>query len=152
MSIQIEYAAIARCTPDELWQVFENIELWPRWDPEAMGEVRWVSGEAWTKGARFSIKLLKPLAFTLTPEVLQAELPYYVHLRGQGSGITGEQHFIFRWMPEEQTTELRTLQEFSGKPLMLIGGKVKPAIEKGIQHLFARVIGEAEAGASAVIP
>jgi hypothetical protein len=115
-----------------------------------MREVRWVSGEPWTKGARFSISVMKPMKYTLTPEVLEAELPYYVHLRGQGSGITGEQHYIFRWMPEELTTELRTLQEFSGAPIKLLGGKVRPAIEKGIQYMFARLIAEAEAGAQGV--
>jgi uncharacterized damage-inducible protein DinB len=149
MSLSIEYAAIAKCTPEHVWQVFENIELWSRWDPEAIREVRWVSGEPWTKGAKFSIEMLKPMSFKLTPEVLDATPPYYVHFRGQGSGVTGEQHYIFRWMPEQQATELRTLQEFSGAPIMFFGDKIKSSLEKGIAHLFARVIEEAEALASA---
>jgi uncharacterized damage-inducible protein DinB len=144
MSISIEYAAIAKCTPEHVWQVFENIELWSRWDPEAIREVRWVSGEPWTKGAKFSIEMLKPMSFKLTPEVLDATPPFYVHFRGQGSGVTGEQHYIFRWMPEQQSTELRTLQEFSGAPIMFFGDRIKSSLEKGIAHLFARVIEEAE--------
>ncbi len=144
MSFSIEYAAIAKCTPEHVWQVFENIELWSRWDPEAIREVRWVSGEPWTKGAKFSIEMLKPMSFKLTPEVLDATPPFYVHFRGQGSGVTGEQHYIFRWMPEQQATELRTLQEFSGAPIMFFGDKIKSSLEKGIAHLFARVIEEAE--------
>jgi uncharacterized damage-inducible protein DinB len=149
MSLSIEYAAIAKCTPEHVWQVFENIELWSRWDPEAIREVRWVSGEPWTKGAKFSIEMLKPMSFKLTPEVLDATPPFYVHFRGQGSGVTGEQHYIFRWMPEQQVTELRTLQELSGAPIMFFGDKIKSSLEKGIAHLFARVIQEAEALASA---
>jgi uncharacterized damage-inducible protein DinB len=144
MSLSIEYAAIAKCTPEHVWQVFENIELWSRWDPEAIREVRWVSGEPWTKGAKFSIEMLKPMSFKLTPEVLDATPPFYVHFRGQGSGVTGEQHYIFRWMPEQQATELRTLQDFSGAPIMFFGDKIKSSLEKGIAHLFARVIEEAE--------
>lgn len=145
MSLQIEYAAVARCNPDHVWQVFEQVELWPRWDPQAIREVRWVSGDPWTKGAKFSIEMLKPMSFKLTPEVRDATPPTYVHLSGHGPGVTGEQHYIFRWMPEEQTTELRTLQEFAGASIKLLGKSAKPAIEAGIKHLFARVIEEAEA-------
>ena len=149
MSLSIEYAAVAKCTPEHVWQVFENIELWSRWDPDAIRDVHWVSGEPWTKGAKFSIQMLKPMPFTLTPEILDATPPFYVHFRGQGSGVTGDQHYIFRWMPEQQSTELRTLQEFTGAPLLFFGDRIKPALEKGIAHLFARVIQEAEALASA---
>jgi hypothetical protein len=144
MSLTIEYASTAQCRPEHIWQVFEQIELWPRWAPQAVREVRWVSGEPWTKGAKFSVEMLKPVAFKLTPEVLEVESPIYIHLRGQGSKISGEQHFIFKWMPIEQTTELRTLQEFSGGPIQLFGNSIKPALEAGIKHLFARVIEEAE--------
>jgi hypothetical protein len=96
--------------------------------------------------------MLKPMSFKLTPEVLDVESPFYVHLRGEGSGVTGDQHFIFKWMPNEQTTELRTLQEFSGAPIMFLGSSIKPSIEAGIKHLFARVIEEAEMLASADTP
>ncbi len=144
MSLTIEYAAIAQCTPLHIWQVFEQIERWPRWDPDAISNVRWVSGDPWTKGAKFSIQMQKPMSFKLTPEVMEVEAPIYVHLRGEGSGITGEQFYIFRWSQAAQNTEVRTLQEFSGAPIKLIGGKVRPALEAGIKHLLARVVAEAE--------
>jgi hypothetical protein len=152
MSLKIEYAAVGKCRPDHLWQVFENIELWPRWDPEAIRDVRWISGEPWTPGSKFSIEMAKPMPFKLTPEVLESEPPTYVRFRGEGSGVTGEQHYIFRWMPDSQVTELRTLQEFSGLPITFFGDKLKPALEKGIAHLFARVIKEAEGRAQAELP
>jgi hypothetical protein len=145
MSLTVEYAAVARCTPEQVWQVFEQIERWPRWDPAAIREVRWVSGEPWTKGAKFSIEMLKPMPFKLTPEVLEVEAPTYVHLRGRGSGVTGEQYYFFKWIPAERATELRTLQEFSGGPILFFGGSIKPAIETGIRRLFERIIEEAEA-------
>jgi len=152
MPLNVEYAAVAQCRPEHVWQVFEKVELWSRWDPQAIRDVSWVSGEPWTKGAKFAIQLLKPMPFKLTPEVLEVEQPYYVHLRGEGSGVTGEQYYIFKWMPEQQTTELRTLQEFSGAPIMFLGSSIKPSIEAGIRHLFARIIEEAEALARAEYP
>jgi hypothetical protein len=152
MSLKIEYAAIAQCNPDHLWRVFDQIELWPRWDPEAIREVHWVSGEPWSKGAKFSIQMLKPMAFTLTPEVMAVDAPVFLHLSGEGSGITGEQFYIFRWIPDSQTTEMRTLQEFSGMAIDMFGSSVKSALESGIRHMFTRVIEEAEAHARAELP
>jgi hypothetical protein len=149
MSLTIEYASTAQCRPEHVWQVFEQIELWPRWDPQAIRSVRWVSGAPWTKGAKFTIEMLKPISFKLTPEVLDVQSPVYVHLLGKGSGVTGAQHFIFKWMPDRQATELRTLQEFSGAPISLLGGSLKSSIEAGIRHMFSRVIEEAEAIARA---
>jgi hypothetical protein len=145
MSLNVEYASTAQCRPEQIWQVFQEIELWPRWNPQIIREVRWVSGAPWTKGAKFSVEMLKPRPFKLTPEVIEIDSPISVHLRGQGSGVTGEQYFIFKWMPELQITELRTLQEFKGGPIQLFGNSVKPVLEAGIKHLFARLTEEAEA-------
>ncbi len=151
MALEIEYAAIAQCRPDHVWQVFERVELWPLWAPDAIREVRWVSGEPWTNGAKFSIEMLKPMTFKLTPEVMAVEAPIYVHLRGEGSGVIGEQHFIFKWIPDSQSTELRTLQSFSGGAIAFLGNSVKGSIEASIKHLFARIIEDAETLARAPI-
>ena len=142
MSVKIEYASIAQCRLEHVWRAFEQIELWPRWDPQAIREVRWVSGERWTKGAKFSIEMLRPLPFQRTLEVVEVETPNYVHLRG-GSGVTVEQFYLFKWMPDEQSTELRTRQEFSGGPFKFLGDSIKPTIEGGIRRLFAGVCEEA---------
>jgi hypothetical protein len=152
MSIRIEYASIAQCRPEHVWRVFAQIELWPRWNPAAMREVRWVSGEPWTTGAKFSIEMLKPVPFTLTPEVLAIEPPGFVHLLSEGSGVRGEQSYLFQAMPDAQVTELRTVQEFKGGPIELFASLIQPGIEAGIRHLFTRIIEEAEALARAALP
>lgn len=145
MSLKLEYAIDINATPDAIWAVFEQIEQWPRWDSDALKNVQWVSGEPWTKGARFEMQITKPMAFTLTPEIMEIVLPVYVHLKGSGSGVIGEQHYIFKWNPETFATELRTLQEFSGMPIIFMGSKVKQPILDGIAHLFGRIKQEAEA-------
>lgn len=143
MSLKLEYATIARCGPEHLWNVFKEIEQWPRWDPDAIKSVRWVSGAPWSKGARFEIKIAKPMAYTITPELLDVDPPVFLHWRGKGSGITGEQFFIFKPVDEEQT-EMRTLQEFSGAPIALLGARVRQPILDGIKHMFDRIRSEAE--------
>ncbi len=146
MSLQLEYTALAYCQPQHIWGVFQHIERWPRWDPEAIRDVRWIAGQPWTRGARFEIKIARPLSYTITPEILEVEPPIFLHWRGKGSGVTGEQFFIFKGQPDG-TTEMRTLQEFSGAPIKLFGGKVRQPILDGIAHMFARIKSEAEQAA-----
>src|SRR4051812_40300728 len=114
MSLKIEYAVRINATPDVVWQVFHEIERWPRFDPEAVQSARWVSGEPWKPGSKFELKALKPMAITLTPEVVEASAPVFVHVKGSGGGVTGEQFYILKWDEATCSTEMRTLQEFSG--------------------------------------
>lgn len=144
MSLKIEYATVANCGPQYIWQVFQQIERWPRWDPDAIKSVRWLTGEPWSKGSRFEISLSKPLAYTLTPEILDVDPPVYLHWRGKGSGVTGEQFFIFRPL-SEGGTEMRTLQEYSGAPVLLMAKRIRQPILDGVQHMFGMIKEEAEA-------
>jgi hypothetical protein len=151
MSVKIEYACIAPCRLEHVWQAFQQIELWPCWDPQTIREARWVSGERWTKGAKFSIEMLRPLPIQKTLEVLEIEAPGHVRLRG-GSAVTVEQFYRFQPMPGGQSTELRTVQEFSGGPFKFLGDALKPTIECGIRRLFAGVCEAAETFAEAAKP
>jgi hypothetical protein len=144
MSLKLEYATIARCGPQHVWRVFQEIEQWPRWDPAAIRSARWVSGTPWTKGSRFEISVIKPMSYTISPEILEVEPPIYLHWRGKGSGVTGEQFFIFKSLPDG-TTELRTLQEYSGAPILFLGNKLRQPILDGIAHMFRMIREEAEA-------
>ena len=57
---------------------------------------------------------------------------------------TGEQHHIFKWLPEQGATELRILAELSGAPIMFFGDAIRPAVEKRLQRIFGQLIAEAE--------
>jgi hypothetical protein len=144
MSIQIEYATVAHCGAQHIWTVFREIERWPRWDPQAIRSVRWVSGDPWTKGARFEIALLKPFTYTLTPEIHEIDPPVYLHWRGKGGGVTGEQFFIFRAIGNN-ATEMRTLQEYTGAVVSLGGKRLEKPILAGVEHMFRMLKAEAEA-------
>ena len=77
---------------------------------------------------------------------LEAEKPILIHWKGKGSGVTGEQWFIFKILADGDT-ELRTLQEYSGVPLLLLGPRGKSAIEQGVRHVLDHIKKEAEANA-----
>ena len=146
MSFSVDYSTVAHCRPEDVWLVIQDIRRWPQFDPEAIVSADWVTGEPWKKGSRFEIRLRKPIAYTVTPEVIEAEEPILIHWKGKGSGVSGEQWFIFRSLPEGNT-ELRTIQEYSGAPLFLLGQRGKAAIEQGVRVLLDRVKKEAEANA-----
>ena len=146
MSFSIDYSTVARCRPEDVWLVIQDIRRWPQFDPDAIESVNWVAGEPWKKGSRFQIKVRKPISYTLTPEIVEAEKPILIHWKGKGSGVSGEQWFIFRILPDGNT-ELRTLQEYSGAPLLLLGSRGKSAIEEGVRHVLDRIKKEAETNA-----
>lgn len=144
MSLKLEHAININATPDIIWKVFEQIEQWPRWDPQAIQSVRWLSGMPWTQGSKFEIKLTKPMPITLVPELIEVSPPVFVHFKGNSTGVAADQFYIFRWDPQTNTTELRTLQEFSGMPIEMFGQKARGPILQGIAHLFGRIKQEAE--------
>lgn len=143
MAISIDYSTTANCHPEHIWLVLQDIRRWPQFDPEAIESANWISGDPWTAGSRFEIKIRKPIKYSLTPEIIEAEKPILIHWRGKGGGITGEQWYIFKLLPDGRT-EMRTLQSYTGAPLMLLGDKGKSAIEHGVEHVFAHIKREAE--------
>jgi hypothetical protein len=146
MSFSIDYSTVARCRPEHIWQAIQDMRRWPQFDPDYIESVNWVSGEPWQKGSRFQIKVRRPVSYTLTPEIVEAEKPILIHWKGKGSGVTGEQWFIFKILPDGNT-ELRTLQEYSGAPLFLLGQRGKSAIEQGVRHVLDHIKKEAESNA-----
>lgn len=146
MSLSIDYSTVAHCRPEDVWLTVSDLRRWPQFNPDAIVSADWISGEPWKKGSRFEIKLRKPLAFTLTPEIVEAEEPILIHWKGRGGGVSGEQWFIFRVLPDGNT-ELRTLQEYTGAPLLLLGNRGKSTIEDGVHHVLDRIKKEAEVNA-----
>lgn len=143
MSLKIEHTAAAQCAPEFLWKAMEKIEEWPRLDPDALKEVQWVSGQPWTVGARFSMSLLKPMPFKMTPEVTAVDPGHKVSFRGEGSGVTVETSYTFR--AAGGGSEITGVQELSGGPIMFFGASMQPGLEKGMAKLCARIVEEAEA-------
>ncbi len=109
MSLKIEFALNINANPDTIWTVFHEIERWPRWDPMSLEEAKWVSGEPWKQGSKFAMKITRPMAMTLTPEIVEVSPPVFVHVKGNGGGVTGEQFYIFKWDEATRTTEMRTI-------------------------------------------
>jgi hypothetical protein len=151
MSLKIEYASVANCSPDHIWRVFEDVSLWSRWDPEALRSVTWVEGTPWTPGAKLELALTKPMDVTITAELIEASIPIAFHLKGAKSGVTADMWFIFTPRSDGKT-EMRTLQEFGGAAVMFFGDKARGPLERGVAHMFGRIQSEAEYAAQAEVP
>jgi hypothetical protein len=146
MAIKVDYSTIANCRPEHVWRVFEDLSRWSSFEPEAIAGAHWTQGEPWKPGSKFAISLRKPTTINLIPEVTQCEPPIFFQLRAGGAGVKGEAGFVFKLLPDGRT-EIRTLQEFSGAPLLMFGNKVKIGVEKGLAIVFERLKAEAEAEA-----
>jgi hypothetical protein len=151
MSLKIEYATVANCSPDHIWRVFEDVSLWPRWDPEALRSVAWVQGTPWVAGSKLELALTKPMEVTITAELVEASAPIAFHLKGAKSGITADMWFIFTPRSDGKT-EMRTMQEYSGAALMFFGDRARGPLELGVAHMFGRIQAEAEYAAQAEVP
>ena len=146
MSIQIDYSVVAHCRPEHVWLVIQDIRRWPQFDRDAIESAEWVKGKPWESGSRFRINLLKPIKYTITPEIVETEKPILIHWKASGGGVKGEQWFIFKLLPNDDT-ELRTLQQYTGTTMVLLGTKAKSLLEEGVQHLLGHIKREAEANA-----
>ena len=86
MSIKFEYAVVANCNPQYIWRVFQDIEKWRRWTPDAIRSVRWVSGQPWTAGARFEVDIIKPFSYKIIPEIIEVEARFFCTCSAKAAG------------------------------------------------------------------
>ncbi len=143
--MKVEYTCVAQCAPEQVWKTVEDVGQWQRFDPEALRSVRWSQGEPWTAGSRLELVLTKPMPLTLTAELAEVKLGESFFLQAKQSGVTAE--LRFRFTAQGSGTEMQTVQEFSGAPLLFFGDGARSALEKSVAQIFGRVCAEAESRA-----
>ncbi len=126
MAITLEYSVVAKCTPEQVWKKFENIEQWPWWN-RVIGKAQWLEGEPWRPGSRFVMETVRPWAMTLRPVILESAPPNKVDWRGSGTLMAGENRFTFDARPDG-TCLLKITGEFSGAGTLFWSDKVRSEI------------------------
>lgn len=125
--IQLENSVLVQATPESLWQHFSDVAQWPSTVPTIIGLAKWESGEPWSPGSRFSMKLLRPMPVYFTPEVLEAAPPNSVHWIARGNAVTAEQWFAFEPQPDG-LTKVTARQTFDGPMTFMFGETVQRQI------------------------
>jgi hypothetical protein len=89
MEVRLEHKTMALCHPEDLWEIFRQVEDWRNWT-ETFGQSGWVHGAPWQPGSRFFIEVLAPRRVDLEVVVLRCSAPHEVVLLCHGEGLAGE--------------------------------------------------------------
>ena len=95
MEVRLEHKTMALCHPEDLWEIFRQIEDWRNWT-RTFGQSGWVHGAPWQPGSRFFLEVVAPRRIDLEVVVLRCSAPHEVVLLCHGEGLAGELwiHFI----------------------------------------------------------
>jgi hypothetical protein len=125
--ITLQNALFSSASPEVLWRYFSDITQWPSSMPSIISSAKWESGEPWQPGSRFSMKLLKPMPATFSPELLDVSQPNSAHWISRGSSVTVEQWFAFEPQPDG-TTRLSARETFEGPMVFMFGQAIQNQI------------------------
>jgi hypothetical protein len=123
MAFRLEYSVAARCKPDHVWQKFSRLEEWAWWNP-VVGKTRWLDGQPWQKGSRFSFELMRPRHMTFKPVIIESSPPNRIGWRGTAFLFKGEHWHSFQAQPDGSTL-IHTWEDFSGPVSRFLGDKQK---------------------------
>ncbi len=126
MPIHVEYATVAKCSPEHAWEKFQVLDQWPWWN-QAIARAGWIAGKPWEKGSRFYLETARPKVFKLKPVITESAPPNRVVWVGTSLGFRGEHGFSFDPQPDG-TTLLKTWEDFSGPATLLFGGATRMAL------------------------
>lgn len=126
MPIHIEYATVAKCSPEHAWEKFQVLDQWPWWN-QAIAKANWIEGKPWEKGSRFYLETARPKVFKLKPVITESDPPNRIVWVGTAIGFRGEHGFTFDPQPNG-TTILKTWEDFSGPASLLFGGGTRMAL------------------------
>ena len=126
MAIHVEYATVAKCSPEHAWEKFQALDQWPWWN-QAITKSNWIEGKPWEKGSRFYLETARPKVFKIRPVITESAPPNRIVWVGRAIGFRGEHGFSFDPQPDG-TTILKTWEDFSGPASLLFGGGTRMAL------------------------
>ncbi len=142
MSVKVEHSVTAKCKPEHAWQKFEKAEEWPWWN-RVIGQVKWVDGQVWKPGARFSLETAYPKRIAFQASVTDNSAPQAIAWSMDGGGLHGTMRFRFE--PEDDgNTRLQAQCEFSGWKAALSGGSITQDFRKVCEEWLTALKTEAE--------
>lgn len=89
MEVRLEHMTMAMCHPEDLWEIFRQVEDWRNWTG-TFGRSGWVHGAPWQPGSRFFIEVIEPRRVDLEVVVLRCSAPHEVVLLCHGEGLAAE--------------------------------------------------------------
>src|SRR3954464_6808149 len=99
---RLEFQTTARCTPEQVWKVFADLERWSQWNP-VIGKSHWLAGNSWQLGNRFLMEIVRPRRMTFKLVIMECTPPNRVAWTGKVPGFTGTHWHEFIAQPDGTT-------------------------------------------------
>ena len=131
MEFSLKYRTKAKCHPEDLWQVFSEIEKWHTWC-DIFGTAGWVKGQPWRIGSRFFLELLYPQRIDLEVMVLKCDAPREIVLLPHGEGYAAQQWIHFR-TDSYGETYIQSEEHFVGNECLN-----DPRVQENLRKMFDR--------------
>ena len=146
MSVKLEYSTLAACSPEAVWKLFSQTDLWAQWTTFIQG-ARWISGEPWQQGSEMELTVTQP-PLKLKGKLVESKPPFVFRFDGGAMGMTVQHEFAF--VEQADKTLMATRMTLSGPATMFINDGIKDRAVKGFAQWFDRLKAEAESGQKAV--
>ena len=116
--ITIKQKIFIKTSPEKVWKVFSNLNLWPKMNPYYK-YAKHISGPKWAKGSRFEFLSDYGLfKFVATPIILKSNPHHFIEWVGTRPLIKGKHSFTFKKI--KNGTEVINYEEFTGIGLPLV--------------------------------
>ncbi len=120
--MKLEYSTVARCRPEDIWNVFTDSTHWSEWSSLLAG-VQWTSGDPWQPGSQGVIEIAQP-SFKLKSTIKEAVPPQRIVWTGAVMGVNFESAFVFT--PQvDLTTLMQAVIELSGPAVFFLNDDMK---------------------------
>jgi ligand-binding SRPBCC domain-containing protein len=146
MSVKLEYSTVAACSPEAVWKLFSQTDLWAQWTTFIQG-ARWISGEPWQQGSEMELTVTQP-PLKLKGKLVEAKPPFVFRIDGGAMGMTVQHEFAF--VEQADKTLMATRMTLSGPATVFINDGIKDRAVNGFAQWFDRLKTEAESGQKAV--
>jgi ligand-binding SRPBCC domain-containing protein len=146
MSVKLEYSTLAASSPEAVWKLFSQTDLWAQWTSFIQG-VRWTCGEPWQQGSEMELTVTQP-PLKLKGKLVESKPPFVFRIDGGAMGMTVQHEFAF--VEQADKTLMATRMTLSGPATMFINDGIKDRAVKGFAQWFDRLKTEVESGQKAV--
>jgi hypothetical protein len=142
MSVTVEQSVTAKCKPEQAWQKFQKMEEWPWWN-RVVGQAKWIEGQPWQRGARFTLELAYPKRFVFQAVNAENAAPQDIVWTVDGGGLRGTMRFRFDAVADG-TSELKAQCDLSGWKAAFSGSSIEQDFRKAYEEWLGALKTEAE--------
>jgi hypothetical protein len=141
----VHHAIDVAASPEVCWQVFADLQTWPRWFP-MLERARPLDGEPWRLGARLELLFtVGALSLPVITTVREIDPARRVRWQGGRLGIAGDHWYTFE-SKAAGTTRFTSHEDLTGPAARFIPRRIFDRIDGEVHQSMARFKSLVEGG------